>query len=121
VTGLQRRRVLTLAGLAALMAPRAARAHAVLLESTPPHDGTLPAGERTLVLRFNSRIDRGRSRLALVRPDKSEAVLALLPGSDDVLSATAVLAPGAHLLHWQVLALDGHITRGELAFTVAAP
>jgi len=31
------------------------------------------------------------------------------------------LAPGAHVLRWQVLAIDGHITRGDVPFTVVAP
>jgi methionine-rich copper-binding protein CopC len=46
-------------------------------------------------------------------------VLALLPGPDDMLSARAVLARGRATVRWQVLALDGHITRGDVPFTVA--
>jgi methionine-rich copper-binding protein CopC len=30
------------------------------------------------------------------------------------------LAAGAYRLRWQVLASDGHITRGEIPFTVTA-
>jgi copper resistance protein C len=100
---------------------RPARAHAILVESDPAHRAQVPAGERTLVVRFNARIDRARSRLTLIGPDQTPTVLALLPGPDDVLSATAVLAPGAHMLRWQVLAVDGHITRGDVPFTVATP
>ena len=29
----------------------------------------------------------------------------------------ATLQPGAQVLRWQVLAVDGHITRGEIRFT----
>jgi len=37
----------------------------------------------------------------------------------DILSATANdLKPGEYQLRWQVLAVDGHITRGEIPFTV---
>lgn len=114
-----RRGLLAGLGLAALAGP--ARAHAILLQSDPAHDGRLVAGTRMLTLRFNSRLDRARSRLTLVRPDRSLAVLALAPGPDDVLAAEAVLTPGAHVLRWQVLAIDGHITRGEVKFSVAAP
>ena len=37
----------------------------------------------------------------------------------DVLTAHAELAAGAYVLRWQVLAIDGHITRGEVPFRVA--
>ncbi len=113
---LHRRSWLTLAFLAAFARP--ARAHAILVESIPGHRARLPAGAHTLSFRFNSRIDRARSRLTLIRPDRTQTVLALLPGPDDVLSAEATLSPGAHTLRWQVLAIDGHITRGDVPFTV---
>jgi methionine-rich copper-binding protein CopC len=38
-----------------------------------------------------------------------------------VLHATAHLAPGNYTIRWQVLAVDGHITRGDVPFTVTAP
>jgi hypothetical protein len=30
------------------------------------------------------------------------------------------LANGKYQIHWQVLASDGHITRGDITFTIAA-
>jgi methionine-rich copper-binding protein CopC len=30
-------------------------------------------------------------------------------------------APGKYRIRWQVLALDGHITRGDIPFIVTAP
>ncbi len=116
---MQRRRLLALTALAALPAPAAA--HAILMASTPRHATPLAAGTQTLTLRFNSRLDLARSRLTLLRPDKSAEILPLLPGPDDVLSASTPLAPGPHTLRWQVLALDGHITRGEVPFNVTTP
>lgn len=123
MTRLPRRAWFLLATLppATLAAARPAQAHAILVQSDPPHAGRLPPGARTLSLRFNSRLDRLRSRLTLTRPDRSQAVLALQDGPDDQLSAAVTLAPGAHTLRWQVLAIDGHITRGDLPFTVVAP
>lgn len=111
-----RRLWLALPALVAL--PRAARAHAILVESDPKHEAQVPAGERVLTFRFNSRLDRARSRLTLIGADKAQTVLALLPGPDEVLSARAVLAPGRATVRWQVLAIDGHITRGDVPFTV---
>jgi copper resistance protein C len=70
-------------------------------------------------LRYNSRIDRARSRLTLTRPDKTQAVPAIdHAGADDVLTTTIELTAGAYVLRWQVLAIDGHITRGDIPFVV---
>jgi methionine-rich copper-binding protein CopC len=114
---------LTVPVLAALCgAPACAEAHAILLESRPAPGGTADAGVIDLWLRFNSRIDAARSRLTLTRPDHSQVVLPItLPATattDDVLAARFDLPPGAYTLRWQVLAIDGHITRGDVGFTV---
>jgi copper resistance protein C len=98
-----------------------AAAHAVLLESHPSANGTVAGPDIPINLRFNVRLDSGRSRLTLVRPDGSAQLLTIgKPSSADTLSthATSLLA-GNYRLRWQVLASDGHITRGEIPFTVA--
>ncbi|WP_216634462.1 copper resistance CopC family protein [Granulibacter bethesdensis] len=109
-----------LAALAALM-PQTASAHAILLGSTPAAGSTVPPGSQTIELHFNSRIDKKRSRISLSSPDKHKTVLAIAPdGQPDILDVTAVLdQPGDYVLHWQVLAVDGHITRGEVPLTVS--
>ena len=100
----------------------AATAHAILLDSQPGLNDVVQEGETRIVLRFNSRIDAGRSRLILTGRDRAQAALPITPGSPaDVLTAVASLTPGEYSLRWQVLALDGHITRGEVPFTVRAP
>ena len=77
--------------------------------------------EIPLRLRFNSRIDRARSRLTLIRADHSTEVLPILPeGTDDLMLSKVTLTPGSYVVRWQVLAVDGHITRGDIAFTVGA-
>jgi hypothetical protein len=98
-------------------------AHAVLLESSPALKSSVTGPDVPLKLRFNVRIDITRSRLTLVRPDGSSQALEVnKQASPDMLSALATgLAPGLYRLRWQVLAADGHITRGEIAFTVIAP
>lgn len=105
----------------ALAAPGAASAHAILMESQPAAGVAVPAGAMPVTVRFNSRIDHGRSRLTL-RQGQTETVLPLQPGTaPDRMAATATVAPGAYTLRWQVLALDGHVTRGDVPFTVRAP
>jgi methionine-rich copper-binding protein CopC len=106
--------------LPALAGP--AVAHALLMGSTPAPNTTVPPGHLDLVLHYNSRIDAARSRVTLVRSgERSPEVLAVQAGeAPDQLRAGADLQPGAYVLRWQVLAMDGHITRGEVPFTVAA-
>ena len=104
------------------LVPDLAQAHAILEDSQPPAGGSVPAGMVTLRFRYNSRVDRARSRLTLTRPDHSQVVLRIDPdGPPDIMTAQAELAPGTYSVRWQVLAIDGHITRGDVPFTVTAP
>lgn len=99
----------------------AASAHAILVDSSPKPNGTLIAGHVQMVFKYNSKIDQHRSRLTLVGPDKKETVLTIATDSkSNELDTSADLAPGAYTLRWQALALDGHITRGDVPFTVVA-
>jgi len=101
-----------------IVAPAAA--HAVLLESSPPLKSAVSGPDVPIKLRFNVRIDALRSRLTLVRPDGSAQALEISKQTPaDTISAEATgLSAGAYRLRWQVLASDGHITRGEIPFTV---
>jgi len=101
-----------------IVAPAAA--HAVLLESSPALKSAVSGPDVPIKLRFNVRIDGLRSRLTLIHPDGSAQALEVSKQTPaDTLSAQATgLASGAYRLRWQVLASDGHITRGEIPFTV---
>jgi len=104
---------------ALLLVPTAALAHAILEDSTPPSGGTIASGRVTLTFRYNSRIDRLRSRLTMTAPDQTKSTLPIDPdGPPDQLTTTVTLTPGAYVVRWQVLAVDGHITRGDVPFTV---
>jgi methionine-rich copper-binding protein CopC len=116
------RRAVLAGGLTLALSSRRASAHAILEASEPSAGATVPAGSITLKLRFNSRIDRERSRLTLTHPDQSKTTLTIDPdGPPDQLTATAALTPGAYVVRWQVLAVDGHITRGDMPFSVTGP
>jgi copper resistance protein C len=95
-------------------------AHAVLLEATPAPHGTLPGPDIIIQLRFNSRIDSQRSRLVLVLPDRSVRALPVERQASPATlnSRTTGLGTGVYTLQWQVLAADGHITRGEVPFQI---
>ena len=101
----------------------AAGAHAIVIASVPGDDAKVAGPMVPVELRFNSRIDQERSRLSLMLPDHSLHPVALAPDKrPDHLSATLRdLAPGSYHLRWQVLAVDGHLTRGDIPFTVTAP
>jgi methionine-rich copper-binding protein CopC len=102
--------------------PAALSAHAILVRSEPQAGAVVAtAAEYRCVLVYNSRIDRVRSLLSLSGPDGRDVRLALAEDAPaNELRATMTLSPGAYRLHWQVLAADGHITRGDIRFTVVA-
>ena len=89
----------------------------------PARRRPVKAGPVDLRFRYNSRIDQGRSRLTLTRPDHSHGTIADRCRTGRPTSSTAhlTLTPGAYIVRWQVLAVDGHITRGDVPFTVTAP
>jgi len=105
--------------LGLVAAPVPAAAHAILMDSVPAVNATAKGPDIAIDLRYNSRIDHKRSRLTLTLPDQSQEVLPIdLNGPDDRLDTKASLPPGVYTLRWQVLAIDGHITRGDVPFTV---
>lgn len=110
---------LVMAGALALFS-NSLRAHAILLQSSPAIHGTVAGPEVTIELRFNVRVDVVRSRFSLVCPDTT--VRQLVPekqaSPDEVSARAAGLVPGPYTIRWQVLAPDGHISRGEVPFKV---
>ena len=95
-------------------------AHAVLVESKPKAATTVNGPDLPISLRFNVRVDGSRSKMRLIASDGSTVSLDAVkqPAPDTLDSRATGLKPGAYTLHWQVLASDGHISKGEVAFTV---
>jgi copper resistance protein C len=95
-------------------------AHAVLKESQPAANSSVAGPDVPIMLKYNSRIDSKLSKLQLLRPDNSTTDLKIdQQTAPDTLNAKATgLKAGAYRIRWQVLAPDGHITRGEVPFTV---
>jgi methionine-rich copper-binding protein CopC len=98
-----------------------AEAHAVVRDSTPAVNATITETNPAIRVHFNSRIDLHYSTLTLTGPDDQPVKLSIDPAStvDTLISHTKSLPPGAYKLRWQVLSIDGHITRGDIPFTVA--
>ncbi len=118
----QRASVFALALALLFLVPHAAFAHAVLVKSSPAQGATVKAGAAVdITLTYNSRIDALHSSLHLVGPDGKAQTLAVdAHGAPNLLTAKApVLTAGEYKLEWQVMATDGHITRGTVEFRVA--
>ena len=116
---------LLLTACLALGAPRVASTHAIVLESSPAADAVLPQPPSQVVLRFNSRIEKRFTRVTLALGDRAPVVVALPTGDaettpDRITIPLEALGPGAYVLRYRVLAVDGHITEGALRFTVGA-
>jgi methionine-rich copper-binding protein CopC len=104
----------------ATLAPTVASAHAVLVSAQPGENSTINGPDVPVLLKYNSRIDIEHSTLMLIAPDGKLAKITIgsqpTPG---LLSATLTgLVKGAYELRWQVLAIDGHVTRGRVFFQI---
>jgi|SRR5437899_248923 len=106
-----------------LLVAREALAHAIVVEESPAPNSIVKGPDVPMKLRFNVRIDAARSKLVLYMPDGSMRELKVKqPSAPDVLAADAEGLPmGIYRLHWLVLAADGHITQGDVLFTVQNP
>jgi methionine-rich copper-binding protein CopC len=93
--------------------------HAILVESTPAASSIVRGPSVVIRLRFNSRIDGAHSRLYINTDAGTRQIKVDSQRAPDTVSAKANdLTAGEYQLRWQVLSVDGHITRGEIPFTV---
>jgi copper resistance protein C len=103
-----------------LFAATLVEGHAILKESRPAVNSKVSGPDVPIMLKYNVRIDAKLSKLQLQNPDNSVRDLTIEgQNSPDTLNSEARgLLPGEYKIRWQVLAPDGHITRGEVPFTV---
>lgn len=95
----------------------------MVVSSEPPAAAELSIAPGSVTIRFNSRIDHARSLLQLIGPEGRQLTLDIAAAGEPTVVTAPVpasppMAPGAWRLRWQVLAIDGHITRGDIPFTV---
>jgi len=119
------RRAWTLCAALVALAPGTAGAHAIILESEPPAGAKLAEPPARIYLRFNSKIEKRLSHVTLAAPDGRPVPLPVkADGSekpDQIVLPLGALRPGAYVVRYKVLAVDGHITEGVLRFTVLEP
>lgn len=97
--------------------------HAVVVESTPKVNDVVSGTTLQIKVRFNVRVDGKRSKLTVVdQVGVSRPIhLAQQASPDSLLANISGLHSGKYQLHWQVLASDGHITQGDIPFSVVNP
>ena len=107
--------------VALLLAGYLAEGHAILKETSPAAGSTVNGPDVPIMLKFNVRVDATRSKLQLIAPDNQMVDLSVeKQNSPDTLNTKATgLKSGEYKIAWQVLAPDGHITRGLVPFKVA--
>ena len=107
----------------------AARRHLRLEKSSPAADTVLAASPAALELWFSEKVELGVTRIRLEGPDAKPVALGALkfdvrkPGATAevpsvVAAIPAALAEGPHVVRWSTASRDGHVVKGEIAFTV---
>lgn len=116
------------AGLALILLPAVALAHAKLVGSTPSAGSSVSKSPAELRLTFSEKLELAMTRVKLISPDGKEVTLAKpADGGDEgrsvVMAIGSPLAPGTYTVSWQVVGRDGHPVRGKFTFVVtpAAP
>jgi methionine-rich copper-binding protein CopC len=106
--------------LAFLLCAAPASGHSLLLESSPPTNGTVTGAPSELSLRFNNRIEKRLSRVRLVneRGEAHDLTVAHDGPADRLTAPLAAGEPGRYRVEWQVLSTDGHVVSGRFTFTV---
>ena len=98
-------------------------AHTRLESSVPASGATVGAETREIRLRFSRRATASLASIVLLRGADTVAAgtPAAVPGSDRemVLALPAALSDGAYRVEWRAPGADGHVIRGDFAFTVA--
>ena len=112
--------IVTVCLAATLLLSRMALAHAVLIKSTPALNSSVQGPEVPIIFKFNSRMDASKSEIIIVDPNGQSKTLTIdqQKESDTMTSHASQLHPGKYMLRWQVLSVDGHITRGQIPFEV---
>lgn len=112
--------LLTLAAVLALPGPRAAFAHASLVEVVPADGAVLETAPSRLTLRFNEPVEITSLRIV----DGAGTSRALVPsgtGPSEVVEVPLPpLADGRHAVSWRMISADGHPVAGSAVFAVGA-
>ncbi|MDN4476553.1 copper resistance protein CopC [Demequina sp. SYSU T00192] len=108
---------------ALVLAGAPASAHTALVSSTPAAGETVTALAEVSLEFTEQLLDIG-NELAMVAPDGTRTVLAIVEPVTETITAAVpddALGAGENVLRYRVVAGDGHPIEGEVAFTYAPP
>jgi methionine-rich copper-binding protein CopC len=108
--------------LVAMAAAATLSAHMAFLKSTPDKDATLSESPGQVQVWFTQDPEPSVSQLTLEGPSGEVALGETKVGDEKSLVATvpATLALGNYTVKWRSAGDDGHVLRGDIAFSVRA-
>jgi methionine-rich copper-binding protein CopC len=106
----------------ALAAAATLSAHMAYSKSMPAKDATLSESPDHVQVWFTQDPEPAVSQLSLEGPNGEIALGETTVGDEKSLVATvpAALAPGSYTVKWRSAGDDGHVLRGDIAFSVRA-
>ncbi len=116
-----RPRTLVATLIIALAAAGAVSAHMAYSKSVPAQDATLNASPEHLQVWFTQDPEPALSQLSLEGPN-GEVTLGKTTVGDEkslVAEVPATLAAGSYTVKWRSAGDDGHVLRGDFAFSIA--
>ena len=100
-------------------------AHFALSKSSPEKDQVLTASPKRLELWFSQVPAAGVSQIKLAKADKTEITVGKTLIDEKAKSMYVELATplalGAYVIAWKGAGDDGHVSTGEIKFSIAAP
>ncbi|SCL52802.1 copper transport protein [Micromonospora citrea] len=115
---------LLVAVVALLIAPAGpARAHAVLVSSSPVASAVVPSGPAEVVLTFSESVRKVPGKIRVIAPDGSRADRGEPSFSGGVVTIQVDPAGGrgTYLVSYRVISADSHPVSGAFTYSVGAP
>ena len=108
--------------LAGFLVPPKALAHAKLIRARPNASETLAETPASVELWFNERLEDEFNSIEVADSagQKVEDGHARVNPQQrtNLLVRLRTLSPGSYLVHWKILSVDGHTSRGRFIFSV---
>ena len=114
-----------LAVVALAILSTAARAHAVLVASSPKDNSVVTIAPKSVMLKFDARIEKRVTQVTLLDAKGHKVALPPAPKGyrgglpNQIIVPMPKLSAGAYRLEYQVMATDGHLAPGLIRFTIA--
>jgi len=115
------KRAMMLAALLSFWAGTAAADAVRMRESNPAAEAIVQGINAQYVVRFDGPVNHAASLLEIVQGDRTlHQMKPRLDSSPDALYAEAETPPpGRYVLRWQARSATGHVSTGDIPFTVA--